>query len=43
MPYIDINRILNESPKKRLIIRNEKLKQKLTEEDTLAYKDIYKY
>ena len=42
MPYIDINRILNESPKKRLIIGNEKLKQNFTEEAALVYKDIYK-
>ena len=42
MPYIDINRILNESPKKRLIIGNEKLKQNFTKEAASAYKDIYK-
>ena len=42
MPHIDINRILNESPKKRLIIGNEKLKQNFTEEAASTYKDIYK-
>lgn len=42
MPYINRDRILNESPKKRLIIGFDNLKQNFTEEAALEYSKLYK-
>lgn len=41
MAYIDTNRILNESPKKRLIIGFENLKKNYTKENALEYAKLY--
>lgn len=42
MPYINRERILNASPKKRLIIGFDNLKQNFTEDAALEYSHLYK-
>lgn len=42
MPMVNVERILNESPKKRLIIGWNKLKQNFTESEAANYQNIYK-
>ena len=42
MPYINREKLLNESPTKRLIIGFNNLKQNFTKEAALEYSNLYK-